>query len=297
MLRKYEFRMASNVDAHAKETVDASLYRGNAIAASVIGTPEQIKVLDYDDARALHAATHVPENARLVVIGDVSRRQVRRAMRASDWPEPEGDRVDIAPPPFDLMAPEAAALRYPEPDAAPRLIWRRVVILPELNQFDLLEAQTALLRDILNTSLPGGLAGPLRFDAAIARNFDMQIWPIDADNVEISFSAVPDTGVPLTELQTAFEVVFSYIATNGIPAAKYSRVLDRFDGFWPDWDGEDETTRWTADYVLDHVSELREPLPKRELQRLQRRLSLDTTNTLLRQLAGEGRTAVAFIGP
>jgi hypothetical protein len=52
-----------------------------------------------------------------------------------------------------------------------------------------------------------------------------------------------------------------------------------------------------ADYVLDRVSSLREPLSERELQRLHRELSLDTTNALLRQLAGEGRTAIAFIGP
>ena len=43
----------------------AFLYDGNTIAASPIGTPEDIMALDYDEARAVHAATHVPENARL----------------------------------------------------------------------------------------------------------------------------------------------------------------------------------------------------------------------------------------
>lgn len=295
VLREYEFRMANNQDAQAAEVMEAFLYEGNAISASSIGTPEEIMALDYDDARAVHAATHLPENARLVVIGDVSKQQVRRAMRDAGWPEAEP--TDVEPPPFDLAAPDTTTLRYPDSEAAPRLIWRRVVTLPEPVQFDLLDAQTALLRDILDTNLPGGLAGPLRFDAAITRSFDVQVWPIDKDDIEISFAAAPDAGVSLAELQTAFEATLFEVATGGIPEATYSRVLDRFDGFWPDWEDEDEASRWMADYVIDRVSNLREPLSERELQRLHRELSLDTTNALLRQLAGEGRTAIAFIGP
>ncbi|MBK5933387.1 hypothetical protein CCR78_05255 [Rhodovulum imhoffii] len=295
VLREYEFRMTDNPDAQAGEAMKAFLYDGNVIAVSPIGTPDEIMMLDYDAARAVHAATHVPANARLVVIGDVTERRLRRAMRDAGWPEMEP--ADVAPPPFELVAPETTTLRYPDPDAAPRMGWRRVVALPEPVQFDLLEAQTALLRDILDTNLPGGLAGPLRFDAAVARSFDVQVWPIDEDNIEISFSAAPDAGVSLTQLKTAFEDTLSEVANGGIPEATYSRVLNRFDGFWPDWDDDDETSRWMADYVLDRVSNLRGALSKRELQRLHRGLSLDTTNELLRQLAGDGRTAIAFIGP
>ena len=295
ILREYEFRMVDNPDAQAAAAMKAFLYDGNTIAASPIGTPEDIMALDYDEARAVHAATHVPENARLVVVGNISERQLRRAMRDADWPEVEP--ADVSPPPFDLTAPKTSTFRYPDPDAAPRMVWRRVGTLPEHIQFDLLEAQTALLRDILDTNLPGGLAGPVRFDAAIARSFDVQIWPIDEDNIEISFTAAPDAGVSLTELQNAFEATLSEVANGGIPEATYSRVLDRFDGFWPDWNEDDEAARWMADYVLDRVSNLREPLSRRELKRLHRGLSLDTTNALLRQLADEGRTAITFIGP
>ena len=286
--------MLDNPYARASEAMKAFLYVGNAIAASPIGTPDEIMALDYDEARAVHAANHVPENARLVVIGDVTERQLRRAMREAGWPEAEP--ADVVPPPFELAAPETTTLRYPDPKAAPRLIWRRVVALPEPVPFDLLEAQTALLRDILDTNLPGGLAGPLRFDAAIARSFDVQIWPINEDNIEIAFFAAPDAGVSFVELQTAFEATLAEVANGGIPEATYSRVLKRFDGFWPDWDEEDETARWMADYVLDRVSNLREPLSERELRRLHRGITLDTTNALLCQLAGEGRTAIAFIG-
>ena len=295
LLREYEFLMVDNPGAQAAVAMGAFLYDGNAIARSPIGTPQDIMALEYDEARTVHAATHVPEKAQLVVIGDITERQLRRAMRDAGWPETE--RADVSPPPFDLAAPDTTTLKYAAPDAAPRMIWRRVVALPNPVSYDLLEAQTTLLADILDTNLPGGLAGPLRFDAAIARSFGLWVWPIDEDNIEISFSAAPDVGTSLKDLQNAFEATLSEVASSGIPEATYSRVLDRFDGYWPDWNEDDEAARWMADYVLDRVSNLREPLSERELKRLHRGLSLATTNALLRQLAGEGRTTIAFIGP
>lgn len=297
IMREYEARMENNPDAQAAVAMNAFLYKGNAIAASAIGTPEQIMALDYDTARTLQTATHVPEDARLVVTGNVSEQQVRTAMREAGWPEPEGDPAQVVPPAFELAAPETTSLRYPDPDAAPRLIWRRVVSLPQPVQFDLLEARTALLRDILCTNLPGGLAGPLRYDNAIAISFDVSIKPVDKDNIEIFFVASPDAGIPLTELQTAFEAALSEIAASGIPESTYSRVLKRFERTWPDWEDEDETARWMANYVRDRVEGLREPLSQRELKRLPQGLSIETTNALVRGLAGKGRTAAAFIGP
>lgn len=297
ILREYDLRVDGNTDARADEAMDAFLYEGNAIAVSVLGTPQEIKALDYEAAQGLHAATHLPETARLVVTGEVSKRRLRRAMRDAGWPEPQDGPAEIAPPPFDLAPPNTATWRYPVPDAAARMIWRRVVALPAPVQIDLLEAQTALLGDILVTNLPGGLAGPLFFDAAIARSFDLRIRPIDEDNIEIRFIAAPETDVSLAALRDAFEAALSDSAAQGILESTHSRVLGRFEDFWPDWENADETARWMSDYVLDRVSTLRAPLSKRDLMRLHRSLSVEATNALLRQLAGEGRTAMAFIGP
>ena len=188
-------------------------------------------------------------------------------------------------------------LSYPDANAAPLLIWRRAVALPEPVSFDLLVAQTALLQDILATNLPGGLAGPLRYDAAIARYFDVQIDPIDEGNIEIEISSYPDSGVTLTELQTAFETQLRAIATQGIPQATYDRALVRFKVFWPDWLDKDKAAQWIADYTVSRVSSLREPLSERDLKKLKNALSLNTTNILLTHLAGEGRVVAAFIGP
>jgi predicted Zn-dependent peptidase len=275
--------------------MEAFLYDGNAIAASVIGTPEQIKALTYDAARAFHAATHRPERARLVVTGDVTERQLAKAMVEAGFPDLDANREDIAPPPFTLAAPEARIFPYPDPNAAARMTWRKVVALPEPVDFDLLEAKTALARDILDTNLPGGLAGPLRFDAFVTRSFGISITPINETHIELIFTAEPDKGVSLAAMQSAFETALSASA-KGVPDATYDRVLERFKGFWPDWSDEEDTARWMANYTLSRVSALREPKSERQIGKIDDQIDAADINTILAALAGPGRTAIAFIG-
>jgi hypothetical protein len=295
LLREYDWWMASNPDAQAAEDMEAFLYDGNAIAASVIGTPDEIRALSYDDAKVLHAQTHRPERARLVVIGDVTDSQLRAAMTEAGFPDLDAARAEISPPEFSLSAPETKIFTYPEPEAAPRMIWRKVVALPDPVDFDLLETQAALARDILNTNLPGGLAGPLRFDAFIARSFEVSITPIDERHVEFFIWAEPDAGVSFAALQSAFEAALTNTA-KGIPDATYARVRERFATYWPDWSDEEETGRWMTDYVLARVSVLREPKTEAQLRKLDERLQAPDIDALLASLAGPGRIAIAFIG-
>lgn len=296
VLREYDYRMADNPDAQAAVDLAAFLYDGNAIAGSVIGTPQQIMALDVDKARAFHAMTHQPEQAQLVVIGAISKRAVQRALREADWPVVQA-RAAAQSPDFTLAASAETQLRAPNPMAAPRLIWRRVVSLPAPVPFDLLEAQSAMLDTILNTSLPGGLEGPLRLDAHIARAIAVEVWPLSETTVEISIRAAPDSGVTLTTLQAAIETTLSDLAIAGIPDTTYHRVRDRFDGYWPDWSDSRETASWMASYVPERLSQRRAPLMPDALAQIHAAVTQDSTNALLRAFAGPGRTASAMIGP
>lgn len=295
ILREYDWRMANNPDAQVAEEMDAFLYEGNAIAASVIGTPEQIMAITYDEAKTFHVETHRPERAQLVVTGNVTNRQLAKAMVESGFPDLDANPEDIAPPPFTLAAPETRTFYKPDPNAAPRMTWRKVVTLPDLVDFDLLEAQTALARDTLDTNLPGGLAGPLRFDAFVTKNFGISIAPINETHIELIFSAEPDKGIGFATLQSAFEAALATSA-KGIPTATYDRVRERFTGFWPDWSDEEETARWMADYTLARVSVLREPKTARQMRQIDAQIDATDIDALIATLAGPGRTAIAFIG-
>lgn len=295
ILREYDLRIGNNIDAQAAQEMEAFLYKGNAIATSAIGTPTDIKAVTFDDAKAFHDATHRPERARLVVIGDVSQSQLDDAMQQADFPDLDAKRDDIAPPPFTLAAPETQTLHYSDPTAAPRMTWRKVITLPKTVDFDLLEAQTALARDILDSNLPGGLAGSLRFDAFVTKSFGISIQPINENHIELIFAAEPDKGISFAAMQSVFEAALAASA-QGVPATTYTRVRERFKGFWPDWSDDTETARWMADYTLSRVSVLREPKTERQLRQIDAKIDAASINSILAALSGPGRTAIAFIG-
>lgn len=296
IMRECEMRRANQLDEIAQEALDRFLYDGNPIAASIVGTPAQIMALDYAVAKDFHATTHLPGHARLVIAGDVSERQVARALVAAEWPSRSGAVDQTAPLVFNLAAPATIRLPFVKEAVAPRLLWRRVVRLPAPVPFDLLDIKAALLREILIANLPGGLAGPLRFEAFIARSFDLHIWPLDENHIEISLIAMPDRDVTLDRLQTAFETTLSATAAAGIPDETYQRVLLRFEDYWPDWSDPADTGEWMADYINNRLSAARSPLSAEALQALHHEMTPEAINDLLRQAARPGRTAAAFIG-
>lgn len=216
VIREYDLRMANNPDGKIGEKANAFLYAGNSLADSVLGAPGSIRAMTFEQAQEFHAATHRPEFARLVVTGDVSKKQLRRAMKAAGFPALSRDGGNTALPPFTLAGLESRVFSDPDPDIAPRIAWRKVVTLAQPGDFELLVIQSGLLANILETNLPGGLAGPLRYDNMISKAFSISIGVLDEDNVEIGFYGDPDAGVSFEKLQSSFEAALAESA-KGIP--------------------------------------------------------------------------------
>jgi predicted Zn-dependent peptidase len=294
--REYDLRLGNNLDGRVQEALGRFIYAGNDLAKSVIGTPTQIAAFGYEQAKAFHAQTHTMRQASLVIIGDVSESQLKAAL--SKLPQAPEEQVNsLAPSLLTLAKSASETLRFPDASAAPRLIWRRIVKLEKAEQFELLQARLALMRDVLDTNLPGGLAGPLRFDKAITSSFDIAVWPLDEHHAEISFVAAPDAGVSLATVKAAFESIFQAIAQAGIPKETYDRVRPRFMNYWPDWDDEDEVAEWMSNYVLATVPSGRPLMDSDALKSIDSQITIDSLNSLLKQFAVEGRTTAAFIGP
>lgn len=295
ILQEYRFRIGADPSAQMIEAMSAWLYRGNDIARSLIGTPDEIAAFDYEEALDLHKRSHRPARAALLVEGPISARDLRRSLSESGFPALSSEAIAIVPPAFQLASPDSFTVREPAFNGPARFYWRKVVQLAEPVNFDLLDTQAALLAEILDSAAPGGMAGPLRYDAFIARSFTIDIFPIDERHVELSFTAEPDVGVSFEKLRKNVDQVF-LSAAKGIPEATFDRVWKRFQATWPDWSNADETSAWIAEYSLRRVSHLHAPAPKRDLQILHDQLALEDINALLAALAGPGRSVHGYLG-
>lgn len=294
VLREYDLRLANNLDGRIHQQLNKFIHKGNLTEHSVLGSPNDIRSLSYSDAKLFHEKTHQQSNAIFVVVGDVSSREVSDALNSSGLPKLLDSSVTPFRTSFNLDKSEQKLFRFEDENSISRYYYRKIVKLADPVDFDLLAFQAALLERLLDSNLPGGIAGPLRYDNFIARNFSIHLSPIDEQHLELRFEAIPDTGVTLKELDEAFKSVL-LDSTKGFSQSTYDRVRKRFKHYWPDWTNKEETQQWMSDYVLSRASDLRVPLPKSEIRELDDQVSLNEINTLLNAFSATGRVAIAFI--
>lgn len=293
--REYDLRSEGNLNYLAYVAMTPFLYKGNDVGGWSYSTPESIALLDYEQAVEYFEATHHQASAILLVLGDVSEKEVQKALDASGIKPLTGPVVDVGPSPFTLASPDTKNFIFNKETAEPRILFRKIVTLDKPVDFDFLQLQTSQLRAVLDTNLPGGIAGPLRYDNFIASSFWISVNPINEQNIELWFIANPDADVSFEQLQLAFEDALKS-AGDGIPASTYERVQARSEQYWTDWEDKDDAIKWMSAYAKDRATSLRTPLSMDKLKKLSEQVSLEHINALLATLQKPGRQAVAYIG-
>ena len=77
VLEEYNMRVANNPDARLTEQIMAALYLNHPYGRPVIGWHHEIEKLDREDALAFYRRFYAPNNAILVIAGDVEADEVR----------------------------------------------------------------------------------------------------------------------------------------------------------------------------------------------------------------------------
>ena len=77
VLEEYNMRVANNPEARLGEQIEAALYLNHPYGRPVIGWRQEIEKLDREDALAFYRRFYTPNNAILVVAGDVTADEVR----------------------------------------------------------------------------------------------------------------------------------------------------------------------------------------------------------------------------
>ena len=101
VLEEYNMRLANNPDARLSEQIMAALYLNHPYGRPVIGWRQEIEKLSREDALAFYKRFYAPNNATLVIAGDVDVNEIR--------PLAERTFGQIAPQPAIPAAPHAPA--------------------------------------------------------------------------------------------------------------------------------------------------------------------------------------------
>jgi zinc protease len=225
VLEEYNMRLANNPDARLSEQIMAALYLNHPYGRPVIGWRQEIEKLSREDALAFYKRFYAPNNATLVITGDVDANEIR--------PLVERTFGQIAPQPE--IPPHRMRPQEPVP-AAPRTVTLSDprVEQPGVRRYYLVPSATTAAAgespalDVLAQLMGGGsnsyLYRALVIDRPLAISADAGYQGTALDDSQFTISASPKPGVEFAEVEQAIDGVIADVAQNAVRAEDLERV-------------------------------------------------------------------------
>jgi zinc protease len=224
VLEEFNMRVANNPEARLTEQIMAALYLNHPYGRPVIGWHQEIEKLDREDALAFYRRFYAPNNAILVIAGDVDATEVR----------PMVERTFGAVPAQPAIPARRLRPQEPEP-AAPRTVTLSDarVEQPSLRRYYLVPSATTAAGegpalDVLAQLMGGGnnsyLYRRLVIDRPLAVSASAAYQGTSLDATQFSVSASPRSGVEFAQIEQAIDEVISDIGLNAIRAEDLERV-------------------------------------------------------------------------
>jgi zinc protease len=206
------------------EQMDAALYLAHPYGTPIIGWENEMEGLSREDALKFYKRYYAPNNAILVVAGDV---------------EPD-DVVKLAKETYGALPATTQSLtrnrvKEPEPRAARRVILKderiakpnisRQYLTPSYRTAEPREAEALeLLSSILGSSGTGRLYKKLVVEEKVANSAASWFSGSGMDSGKIALYAVAAKDVPLESLEKSMDAVIAEIIEKGVSEEELTRV-------------------------------------------------------------------------
>ncbi len=218
VLEEQNMRVANNPGARLGEQMDAALYLNHPYGRPVIGWRHEIEALNRDEAIAFYRRFYTPNNAILVIAGDVTPDEVRALANEIYGKVP---RVAEIAPRRRPREPEPSAMRTVTL-ADPR------VTQPSLQRYYLAPSATTakpqqaealeVLAYILGSGSNSRLYKALVVDKGLAVSAGAWYTGSALDDTKFGISSTPRPQVTLPQLEAAIDGVIAEFLEKGITA-------------------------------------------------------------------------------
>ncbi|WP_236951461.1 M16 family metallopeptidase [Ketogulonicigenium robustum] len=225
VLEERNQRTDSNPGAVAQEQARAAQYLNHPYGLPVIGWRHEVEALTLPQIRAVYDMYYAPNNATLVVAGDVDPDQVYQLAEQYYGPIPPSEGLQPRVRPSE--PPQLAARHLDFSDARvaqPYLV--RTYLAPARKAGDQTEAAAlTYLAEILGgSSFTSVLGQALAFDTQIALGVDAGYSGVALDSGTFSLSLLPTNGVTLPDAEAALDKALQDFLANGVDQAQLERI-------------------------------------------------------------------------
>src|SRR5436190_710776 len=216
---------ANNPDARLTEQIMAALYLNHPYGRPVIGWRQEIEKLDREDALAFYKRFYAPNNAILVIAGDVDAKEVRPMVEKAYGGIPAQPAISahrIRPQEPVPAAPRTVTLSDPRVEQTGL---RRYYLVPSSTTAAAGEGPAL---DVLAQLMGGGsnsyLYRALVIDRQLAISAGAGYQGTSLDPSQFSISVSPKPGVEFSQIEQAIDGVIADVIQNPARAEDLERV-------------------------------------------------------------------------
>ena len=226
VLEEYNMRVANSPDARLGEQIAAALYLNNPYGRPVIGWRHEIEALTREDALAFYRRFYTPNNAVVVIAGDVTVDEVKALAEKTYAKVPRV--VDVAPrvrPQEPTpVAPRTVMLADPRV-AQPSM--QRSYLVPSYTRSRKDASALEVLAHILGSGATSRLYRALVVDQRVATNAGGFYQGSALDDTRFGVYAVPQPGIPFATVEAAIDDVIATVIEKGVDAEELDRAKTR----------------------------------------------------------------------
>ena len=224
ILEERRSRVENNPSAILDEQMGAALYLAHPYRIPVIGWEHEMAKLSRDDAMKFYKRFYAPNNAILVVTGDVTPEEVRELAEAPYGKIPRNPNVSTVERPGEPPHRAARRIELKDPRAG-RRTWHRHYIAPAYTHAAPGEAEALdLLLKILASGPTSRIYKKLVVDEHVASSAGGWYSGTARDLGKIALFAVPNDGVPFEKIEQLIDSVIADVAANGVTEAELERA-------------------------------------------------------------------------
>jgi zinc protease len=225
VLEEYNMRVANNPDARLTEQIMAALYLNHPYGRPVIGWRPEIEKLDREDALAFYRRFYAPNNATLVIAGDVDAKDVRPMVERTFGAvaaQPAIPARRLRPQEPEPVAPRTVTLSDPRVEQ-PSV--KRYYLVPSANTAAAGEsAALDVLAQLMGNGSNSYLYRALVVDRPLAVSASAGYQGTSLDATQFVIAASPKPGVDFAQIEQVFDSVIADVAQNPVRAEDLERV-------------------------------------------------------------------------
>jgi zinc protease len=223
VLEEQNMRVANNPGARLGEQLEAALYLNHPYGRPVIGWRHEIEKLDRDGALAFYRRFYTPNNAVLVVAGDVTADEVKTLAEATYGKVERVVEVAARDRPKEPVQEAARTVTLADPRVTQPSL-RRIYLAPSTGMAEAGESEALdVLASVLGSGSNSRLYQTLVIDKDIALNVGAGYDGTALDYSPFQVSVTPKPGTTLPQIEAAMDAVLAEVIDKGVTAEELER--------------------------------------------------------------------------